>query len=490
MEGRVIGFTSHIVDVEFEKEFLPKVGMVLGIKMTDNILVVERFLSNTTVRALILLKKSPIASGDVVINTKKPIQVPIGDSIFGRVLNVLGQPMSEELLPAETPYIPISYFGQKKESFDAKFEIIDSGIKAINFFLPIVKGMKLGIFGGAGTGKTLFIKELMFNINSQTQNTKNMFVGIGERTREGEELYSELKESNLLSNTSIFLSQMNETPGSRMTILHAALTAAEYLRDEQNSNVLLFIDNIYRFIQAGSEISVSLGRKPSSVGYQPTLMSEVATVQNRMIANENGSITSFQTVFVAADDVTDPAAVAIFSHLESSFILDRKIAAEGIYPAIDLLESTSNSVNPKIIGQHHYDILLKTRKILQRYKELEDLITILGIEELSDGDKIITEKALQIRNFFTQNFFAAEPFTQQKGEFITIEQTVKSVENIVEGKFLGISPAEFLFIGSAADLEVEEQKTSTGEIKKVLTSEMKKVTEAEAEAPSENETSS
>ncbi|MGV2393826.1 UNVERIFIED_CONTAM: F0F1 ATP synthase subunit beta [Campylobacter lari] len=338
------------------------------------------------------------------------------------------------------------------EDYSFTPEILQTGIKAIDFFIPILKGSKIGFFGGAGVGKTVLMKEMIFALSKNESKTSSIFIGAGERSREGVELYHDLKSSNLMQNSTMYISKMNESAGARMSIVPIGITAAEYLRDNENENVLLFIDNIFRFLQAGNEISASLDKKPSFGGYQATLNTDISLVENRLFSNKNGSITSFQTVFLPMDDLSDPSAVATFNHLDGTLVLSRDIASKNIYPAFDPLASSSTSVNPKIIGKRHYDAIIKTKNAFQRYKDLEDVILILGIDELDEESKTLVKKVLQLQNFFSQYFFMTEHFTHEKGVSVPLEKTIESVERILNGEFLEINPEKFAYISSVDDI--------------------------------------
>ncbi|GAA8717710.1 F0F1 ATP synthase subunit beta [Helicobacter pylori] len=354
-------------------------------------------------------------------------------------------------------YIEMNSIINKTRYLGTNNEIIETGIKAIDFFMPIVKGYKLGIFGGAGVGKTVLMKEIIFNINKKYKSTSNIFIGSGERSREAIELFNELESSDLMKNSNMFISKMNDSPGARMSIVPIGITAAEYLRDYEKEDVLLFIDNIYRFIQAKNEVSASLGKKPSVGGYQSTLESDVSNVEDRLFKNENGSITSFQTIFLPMDDLSDPSAVAVFNHLNGNLVLSRNQSAKNIFPAFDPLASSSNSINEKIIGKKHFDAIIEAKRILKTYKDLEDVMLILGFDELDKESKIIVKKALQLEAFFTQNFFMTEHFTKSPGVFVSMEDTVDSVIRILEGKYIKQNPEIFSYVGSNKDIPTDEE---------------------------------
>ncbi|UVD81653.1 F0F1 ATP synthase subunit beta [Mycoplasma iguanae] len=459
MKGIVHKILSNVIEVKFAKakEGLLQNNQILESSDKKNTLIIKRIINKETALAILIISQREIRLGDEFINTLKTFSVPVGKESQGNVYDVLGNSLLDKNSP-KIKRIPMNSVDVPAKKIDTKFEILETGIKSIDFFIPILKGYKLGIFGGAGVGKTVLMKEIIFNVSKfKSKINSSIFIGSGERSREGLELFSELNESNLMSNTSLYISQMNEHPGSRMSIVPIGITAAEYLRDVEKQNILLFIDNIYRYIQAGNEISASLGKKPSIGGYQSTLDSEVSEVQNRLYANENGSITAFETVFLPMDDITDPSAVSVLNHLDSSLVLSREQIAKNIYPAFDPIASTSNSVNEKIIGKRHFDAILRTKSILQKYKELEDVILILGFDELDKESKIIVRKAMQLQYFFTQNFFTAESFTKEQGVYVKLEDTIESVIRIIEGKYINQSPEIFKSIGSALDLPMDEE---------------------------------
>lgn len=460
-QGRVVKITSDIIEVNFEEnKDKIEIGQTLFLHDEKTVLLIDSISNSKIAICIILTQKYSIKINDLVINKNQVLQVPVGAQASGKVFNILGKCLNNKNMTSFQT-IPVDSTIKREIEFDQNPTLIETGIKVIDFFLPLVKGNKLGIFGGAGVGKTVIMKELIFNSSKIDESTFSTFIGSGERSREGEELYSELEKANLLKNSTMFISQMNEEPGARMNILPVGITFAEYMRDIEKRNVLLFIDNIYRYIQAGNELSASLGKKPSSAGYQPTLASEVSTIQERLNRTKNGAITSFQTIFLPSDDITDPAAVAIFSHLDGSLVLNREIAASGIYPAFDPLASSSNNISPELIGYKHYEALVEVKSILQKYKELEDLILILGIEDLEESNKIIVRKALQLKNFFSQNFNTASDFTNEPGDFITREDTINSIIQIINGDFLRRSPDDFLYISTTfnfqTDFELEEE---------------------------------
>jgi len=455
MNGKIVKITSDVIDVKFSGKNVPSVGTTAQTK-SGVILMVEAIISSNVVQAVIIRSNSPLAINEVVTSENKPPLIPAGKNAMGRLFDILGNPIDGGKKP-KAKYIPVLRNKKFEKSFITASKLIKTGIKAIDFFVPTLQGNKIGMFGGAGVGKTLVIKELIKNVKFEDKKThKSFFVGIGERSREGEELFNELKESNLIKDVQLFFAQMNESPGARMNIIYSAITAAEYLRDVEKTSSLIFIDNIYRFAQAGSELSSSLGNIPSQSGYQPTLMTEISNVQERLSGTKDGSITSFQTVFVPADDITDPAAVAVFSHLDGSIVLDRDIASLGKYPAMDLLASSSQNITIDLIGERHATALMNVKRYLQRYKDLEDLIVILGQDSLSDEDKQIVHRARILSNYFTQNFFVAEEFTQKKGSFVEIEDVINDVEKIMDGKYDKYDPTEFLYIATLKDIDDKE----------------------------------
>ncbi|BDX52793.1 MSC_0618 family F1-like ATPase beta subunit [Metamycoplasma equirhinis] len=454
MNGVVKKIWSDIVEIKFSKTSLPKINTLLTLHGGKTFVLVKRIIDEVTVRAIIVYSSKDISINEEVTNTKKSFLVPVGQLSKNNIYNFWGNPLIETGIKPK--YVEMNSTLASTRFLDSKIEIVETGIKAIDFFMPIIKGYKLGIFGGAGVGKTVLMKEIIFNVNKKQQSTSNIFIGSGERSREAIELYDELKSSNLMENSSMYISKMNESPGARTSIVPIGLTAAEYLRDVDKEDVLLFIDNIYRFVQAENEVSASLGKKPSVGGYQSTLESDVANIEDRMFKNENGSITSFQTIFLPMDDLSDPSAVAVFNHLDGNLVLSREQTSKNIFPAFDPLASSSNSVNEKIIGKRHYDAIVETKKILKAYKDLEDVILILGFDELDKENKIIVKKALQLENFFTQNFFMTEHFTKSPGTYVPLNDTVESVIRILEGKYINQSPEIFSYVGSNLNIPTDD----------------------------------
>ncbi|WP_436359155.1 MSC_0618 family F1-like ATPase beta subunit [Mycoplasma sp. 480] len=463
MNGKISKILTDAVEIQFDIENdlsnnSLEIGKIISDLKEENILLVEKIISNSVVRAIIIHNPTKLFINQEVILQDKKLQVPVGLKTKGNIFNIKGESLNQPKSKFKMIDLDSTITKVKFETKNKLF--LETGVKCIDFFIPIFKGTKLGILGGAGVGKTVLMKELIFNLSSQKLNNKltSIFIGSGERTREGQELLDELKESNLLEKSIIFISQMNETAGSRNKIVPMGITAAEYLRDVEKEDVLLFIDNIYRFIQAGNELSSSLGKKPSAVGYQPTLNSEVSYIEERLNENENGGITSFQTVFLPMDDINDPGSIAVFSHLDSVLVLSREIASNGIFPAFDPLKSNSSLLTIENIGKRHFDALTETKKILQKYEELKDIILILGLEQLDNENWIIARKAMQLINFFSQKLRTASNFTKEKGEFISIEKTISSVEKIVSGTYLNIHPKEFLYINSTEEIDLKLER--------------------------------
>ncbi|MGC7178768.1 MSC_0618 family F1-like ATPase beta subunit [Metamycoplasma hominis] len=450
MNGKIIKIWSDIVEVEFNQD-LPAINHLLTLHEGKTFLLVKRLIDEKHVRAIVVYASKDISVNEEVVNTHKSFLVPIGQNSKNNIYNFWGQPLLETKNKIE--YVEMNSTINNERYLENNKEVIETGIKAIDFFMPIVKGAKIGLFGGAGVGKTVLMKEIIFNLNKQHEANSNIFIGSGERSREGIELYNELSSSNLMKDSIMFISKMNEAPGARTSIVPIGITAAEYLRDTCNENVLLFIDNIYRFIQAENEVSSALGKKPSIGGYQSTLESDVTEVESRLFRNKKGSITSFQTIFLPMDDLSDPSAVAVFNHLDGNLVLSRSQAAKNIFPAFDPLASSTNAINPTIIGKRHYDAIIEAKRILKAYKDLEDVILILGFDELDEESKITVKKALQLEMFFTQNFFMTEHFTKSPGQFVPLNETVESVIRILEGRYLKQNPEIFAYIGSNKDIQ-------------------------------------
>ncbi|MGX9372931.1 MSC_0618 family F1-like ATPase beta subunit [Mycoplasma sp. 3398] len=454
--GKIVKLWSDIIEVKFNKKELPLVNQLLTTNDGKTYLLVKRIIDEETIRAIIIYSSKEININDEIINTKQSFMVPVGSGSKNNIYSFEGKPLLEKR-GTKPIYIEMNSIINNDRYLESNLEIVETGIKAIDFFMPIIKGYKLGIFGGAGVGKTVLMKEIIFNVNKKSTKTSNIFIGSGERSREAIELFDELESSNLMKNSVMYISKMNESPGARMSIVPIGITAAEYLRDYEKDDVLLFIDNIYRFIQAENEVSASLGKKPSVGGYQSTLESDVANVENRLFRNKNGSITSFQTIFLPMDDLSDPSAVAVFNHLDGNLVLSRNQTSKNIFPAFDPLASSSHSVDEKIIGKAHFDAIIETKRILKAYKDLEDVILILGFDELDEQSKNAVKKALQLENFFTQNFFMTEHFTKSPGVYVSLEDTIKSVQRILDGKYLKQSPEIFAYVGSNLDIPTDEE---------------------------------
>lgn len=446
--GKVVQVIGPVVDIKFDSDSLPNIYSSIEIKMDDKILVteVEQHIGDDIVRTIAMESTEALKRGMDAIDTGKSISVPVGKENLGRLFNVLGKTIdNEEGFNAEQ-YYPIHRSAPSFAEQSVEPEMFETGIKVIDLIAPYQKGGKIGLFGGAGVGKTVLIQELINNI-AKEYGGLSVFTGVGERTREGNDLYYEMKESGVINKTALVFGQMNEPPGARMRVALTGLTMAEYFRD-QGQDVLLFIDNIFRFTQAGSEVSALLGRIPSAVGYQPTLATEMGALQERITSTKHGSITSVQAVYVPADDLTDPAPATTFSHLDATTVLSRSIAELGIYPAVDPLESTSRILDSRIIGEEHYETAMKVKHILERYKELQDIIAILGIDELSEEDKIVVVRARKVQKFLSQPFTVAEQFTGMQGKFVPVKETVRGFKEIIEGKHDDIPEFAFLFVGT------------------------------------------
>ena len=459
-EGLITQIIGPVIDVEFQQGELPEIYNALNITMDDGTVVVaevQQMLGSNRVRTVAMSSTDGLKRGMKVVNTGEPIKVPVGKPILGRILNVIGQPV-DEMGPVETDeYLPIHRESPKLVDQNTEIEILETGIKAIDLIQPYQKGGKIGLFGGAGVGKTVLIMELIHNIASEHSGV-SVFGGVGERTREGNDLWNEMKESGVLDKVALIYGQMNEPPGARMRVGLSALTAAEYFRDFSKQDVLLFIDNIFRFTQAGSEVSALLGRMPSAVGYQPTLATEMGELQERITSTKDGSITSVQAIYVPADDLTDPAPATTFSHLDASTVLSRQIAQLGIYPAVDPLASNSRVLDPNIIGEEHYEVTRKVLEILQKYKELQDIIAILGMDELSEEDKETVNRARKIQRFLSQPFFVAEQFSGISGKYVKLEDTIRGFKEIIEGKHDDLPEQAFYMVGTIEEA-IEKAKT-------------------------------
>ena len=457
--GKIVSIVGVVLDVKFENEqSLPNLLNALVIKLGDQEIVAEvaQHIGDDTVRCIAMSATDGLVRGMEVIDTGKPIAVPVGNKTLGRIFNVLGEPVDGFEAPKDAPRDPIHRAAPEFNEIAGSAEILETGIKVVDLLAPYLKGGKIGLFGGAGVGKTVLIQELINNVAKQHGGI-SVFSGVGERTREGNDLYFEMKESGVLNKTALVFGQMNEPPGARMRVALSGLTMAEYFRDKENQDVLLFIDNIFRFTQAGSEVSALLGRMPSAVGYQPTLATEMGALQERITSTKQGSITSVQAVYVPADDLTDPAPATTFTHLDAKTVLSRSIASLGIYPAVDPLESTSRVLDPKIVGDEHYAVARGVQSILQRYKELQDIIAILGMDELGDEDKLIVARARKIQRFLSQPFTVGEQFTGIPGKYVPVKETIRGFKEILEGKHDDLPESAFLFVGSI-DEAVEKGK--------------------------------
>ena len=456
LQGIVVQAVGPVIDVRFENKHLPEILTALKIEDVGGkplTIEVMQHIGDDVVRCVAMGPTDGVVRGQIALNTEAPISVPVGEATLGRMFNVLGEPIdglgNEDLKKA--PRNPIHRKAPTFAEQSVSHEILETGIKVIDLLCPYVKGGKIGLFGGAGVGKTVLIQELIFNI-AKEHNGTSVFAGVGERSREGNDLYFEMKNSGVLAKTALCFGQMNEPPGARMRVALSALTMAEYFRDVDHQDVLLFIDNIFRFTQAGSEVSALLGRMPSAVGYQPTLATEMGQLQERITSTKDGSITSVQAIYVPADDFTDPAPATTFSHLDAKTLLDRNIASLGIFPAVDPLESSSNVLDPNIIGEEHYEVARGVQKLLQRYKELQDIIAILGIDELSDEDKAIVNRARRVRNFLSQPFHVAEAFSGNKGIYVPLKETVRSFKELLSGKYDSYPESAFLYCGTIEDV--------------------------------------
>lgn len=461
--GKVIQVIGPVVDIKFNSENLPSIYNAVEVKTGKDkalIVEVEQHIGDDVVRTIAMDSTEGLKRGMDAVDTGKPISVPVGKETLGRLFNVLGETIDEGEAVKANLYYPIHRPAPTFEEQSVSPEMFETGIKVIDLIAPYQRGGKIGLFGGAGVGKTVLIQELINNIAKQHGGI-SVFTGVGERTREGNDLYFEMKESGVIDKTALVFGQMNEPPGARMRVALTGLTMAEYFRD-QGQDVLLFIDNIFRFTQAGSEVSALLGRIPSAVGYQPTLAVEMGALQERITSTKRGSITSVQAVYVPADDLTDPAPATTFAHLDATTVLSRAIVELGIYPAVDPLDSTSRILDPRIVGEEHYKVANDVKHILERYKELQDIIAILGIDELSDEDKLVVQRARKIQRFLSQPFTVGEQFTGIPGKFVSVKETVRGFKEILEGKHDNLPEAAFLFVGTI-DEAVENAKKMMGE---------------------------
>lgn len=452
--GKITQIIGAVLDIKFSAGNLPEINDAIKVPLKDGgelVVEVSQHLGDDTVRCIAMGPTDGLVRGMEVIATGAPITVPVGENTLGRMFNVLGQPIDNIAAPTDVSYEPIHRAAPKFEEQATETELLETGIKVVDLLCPYQKGGKIGLFGGAGVGKTVLIQELIRNIATE-HGGYSVFTGVGERTREGNDLYYEMKESGVIDKTTMVFGQMNEPPGARMRVGLTGLTMAEYFRDKGGKDVLLFIDNIFRFTQAGSEVSALLGRMPSAVGYQPTLQTEMGALQERITSTKNGSITSVQAVYVPADDLTDPAPATTFAHLDATTVLSRSIVELGIYPAVDPLESTSRILDPRVVGQEHYDVARGVQEILQKYKELQDIIAILGMDELSEDDKMVVNRARKIQKFLSQPFFVAGQFTGMEGKYVPIAETIRSFKEILEGKHDDVPESYFLNAGSIDDV--------------------------------------
>ncbi len=454
--GKISRIVGPVVDVYFEND-LPRIYEALIVNRSNLVLETEQILGHNKVRAVAMGPTDGLRRGDEVVAQDSPITVPVGKDVLGRIFDVTGQTIDEAGPLKAEGELPIHRSAPKLTQLESSPQVLETGLKVIDLIAPFVKGGKIGIFGGAGVGKTVIIMEMIRNI-AMEHSGHSVFTGVGERTREGNDLWHEMKEAGVLKSTVMVFGQMNEPPGARLRVALTGLTFAEYFRDEIGEDVLLFIDNIFRFSQAGSEVSALLGRIPSAVGYQPTLATEMGQLQERIASTKRGSITSLQAVYVPADDFTDPAPATTFAHLDATITLSRGLAEQGLYPAVDPLTSYSRILTPEIVGKRHYRVARKVQQVLQRYKDLQDIIAILGVEELSDEDKIIVARARKIQRFLTQPMFVAEQFTGMKGKYIRLEETIDGFEEILSGKLDNVPESAFYMVGSIDEVYQKAKK--------------------------------
>lgn len=462
-KGKITQVIGPVVDARFEEK-LPAIFNALEIPVEDGrklVVEVQQHLGNNTVRAVAMDSTDGLQRGMEVIDTGDSITVPVGKAVLGRILNVLGEPVDEAGEVNAEEYSSIHRGAPAFEDQGTETEIFETGIKVIDLLAPYTKGGKIGLFGGAGVGKTVLIQELINNI-AKGHGGLSVFAGVGERTREGRDLFDEMTESGVIDKTALIFGQMNEPPGARLRVALTGLTVAENFRDKEGQDVLLFIDNIFRFTQAGSEVSALMGRMPSAVGYQPNLATEMGNLQERITSTKSGSITSVQAVYVPADDLTDPAPATTFSHLDATTVLSRKISSLGIYPAVDPLDSTSRALDPDVVGHEHYNLAREVQAVLQRYKELQDIIAILGMDELSDEDKILVNRARKVERFFSQPFSVAEQFTGMPGKYISIKETIRGFKEIVEGKHDDLPEQAFLYVGTIDEAMAKARELMEG----------------------------
>ena len=461
--GKVVQIIGAVVDIRFEKDCLPKLLNAIEIQLNGQKLVCEvaQHIGDDVVRCIAMSSTDGLVRGADAVDTGSPITVPVGRGTLGRIFNMLGEPVDNKPEPEYEERWAIHREAPSYEEQTASNEVLETGIKVIDLICPYLKGGKIGLFGGAGVGKTVLIQELINNVANQHGGI-SVFTGVGERTREGNDLYNEMTESGVIDKTVLVYGQMNEPPGARMRVGLSGLTMAEYFRDVEGQDVLLFIDNIFRFTQAGSEVSALLGRMPSAVGYQPTLATEMGALQERITSSHKGSITSVQAVYVPADDLTDPAPATTFAHLDATTVLSRSISSLGIFPAVDPLDSTSRILSPDVVGQEHYETARAVQNILQRYTELQDIIAIMGMDELSDEDKLTVSRARKIQRFLSQPFHVAEQFTGMKGKYVPLKETIRGFKEIIAGMHDDLPESAFLFVGTI-DEAVEKAKNSSAD---------------------------
>jgi len=457
--GTIVQVIGPVLDIRFEDEHMPALLNAIEVRFGGRRLIAEvaQHVGDNVVRCIAMSSTDGLTRGTEAVDTGAPISVPVGEACLGRIFNLLGEPIDDMPAPEIKERWPIHRPAPSYEEQQSTTEILETGIKVVDLIAPYAKGGKIGLFGGAGVGKTVLIMELIHNIATE-HGGLSVFTGVGERTREGNDLYNEMKESGVLSKTALVYGQMNEPPGARMRVGLSGLTMAEYFRDRGGQDVLLFIDNIFRFTQAGSEVSALLGRMPSAVGYQPTLATEMGALQERITSTRKGSITSVQAVYVPADDLTDPAPATTFAHLDATTVLSRSISSLGIFPAVDPLDSTSRILSPEVLGKEHYEVARGVQSILQRYKELQDIIAIMGMDELSDEDKIIVARARKVQRFLSQPFSVAEQFTGMEGRYVPLKETIRGFREIIEGRHDDLPESAFLFVGTIDEAIAKAKK--------------------------------
>ncbi len=457
--GTVVQVVGPVLDIKFADGHLPNLNNAIHIEHNGKTMTAEvaQHIGDNVVRCIAMSSTDGLVRGTKAVDTDGPIKVPVGKETLGRIFNLLGEAVDNKPTPNTEEHWPIHRPAPTYEEQESTTEILETGIKVVDLIAPYAKGGKIGLFGGAGVGKTVLIMELINNVAKQHGGI-SVFAGVGERTREGNDLYNEMCESGVINKTALVYGQMNEPPGARMRVALSGLTMAEYFRDKEGQDVLLFIDNIFRFTQAGSEVSALLGRMPSAVGYQPTLATEMGALQERITSTKKGSITSVQAVYVPADDLTDPAPATTFAHLDATTVLSRSIASLGIYPAVDPLESTSRILSPDVVGQEHYQVAREVQRILQRYKELQDIIAIMGMDELSEEDKLTVARARKMQRFLSQPFEVAEQFTGYQGKYVPLKETIRGFKEIIEGKHDSIPESAFLFAGTIDEVVEKAQK--------------------------------